>query len=292
MEELVEMRLQCNVHVSYVCFTICSNEILFLIEIIQQEILQFTNFDLSNICTPVSAKEFNELLERTNYEDKERRFLIKGFTTGFSLKYRGSFNRTDLSDNIPFTPGVGNRIEMWNKIMKEVKNKRYAGPFEEIPFNNYAQSPIGLVPEDGGAQTRLIFHLSYEFPNGNKSINQLTSREYCSVRYNDIDHAMKNCIYFINKFKDVSHYSVAKTLFLGKTDLKRAFRQVPLKGKMWPILIMKATCPSNGKTYFFVDKCFPFGASISCSHFQRLSNALRHIVETLEKSFNSITNYL
>ena len=43
---------------------------------------------------------------------------------------------------------------------------------------------------------------------------------------------------------------------------------------------------------YFIDKCLPFGASISCSHFQRLSNALRHIVQVLEQTFNSMTNYL
>ena len=45
--------------------------------------------------------------------------------------------------------------------MKEVKEGRYAGPFESIPFDSYIQSPIGLVPKDGGKDTRLIFHLSY-----------------------------------------------------------------------------------------------------------------------------------
>ena len=36
----------------------------------------------------------------------------------------------------------------------------------------------------------------------------------------------------------------------------------------------------------------PFGASISCAHFQRISNALKHIVEALERLFNTVTNYL
>ena len=33
--------------------------------------------------------------------------------------------------------------------MKEVKAKRFAGPFKNIPFENYIQSPIGLVPKSG-----------------------------------------------------------------------------------------------------------------------------------------------
>ena len=57
--------------------------------------------------------------------------------------------------------GVGDELTLWNKVMKEVKLKRYAGPFEQIPFKHFIQSPIGLVPKDGGKDTRLIFHLSY-----------------------------------------------------------------------------------------------------------------------------------
>ena len=41
---------------------------------------------------------------------------------------------------------------------------------------------------------------------------------------------------------------------------------------------------------YFVDKCLPFGVSISCSHFQCISNGLRHIVEV--KNRTTITNYL
>ena len=43
---------------------------------------------------------------------------------------------------------VGNPTILWNKVMKEVGLGRYAGPFKQIPFNNYIQSPIGLVEKD------------------------------------------------------------------------------------------------------------------------------------------------
>ena len=44
--------------------------------------------------------------------------------------------------------------------------------------------------------------------------------------------------------------------------------------------------------FFFVDKCLPFGASISCSHFQRFSNALTHIFEFITGQRKLVTNYL
>ena len=44
--------------------------------------------------------------------------------------------------------------------------------------------------------------------------------------------------------------------------------------------------------WFVVDKCTPFGASISCANFQALSEALRHITEVLMGIPHSVTNYL
>ena len=41
-----------------------------------------------------------------------------------------------------------------------------------------------------------------------------------------------------------------------------------------------------------MDKCLPFGASISCSHFQHFSNALCHLIEWKTSSQGLITNYL
>ena len=259
----------------------------------------FSNLDIDNIVTPINVQALEDLLVRTHYDRKETAFLIKGFSKGFSLGYKGPKNRQDYSKNIPFTPGVGNKSDMWNKIMKEVKLKRFAGPFSRVSFEEFIQSPIGLVPKAGG-QTRLIFHLSYKFPNGNESINHWTPKERCTVSYRDIDHAIKNCLSHaeqvdVKKDNDKSTKGgslVFNCLFFGKTDLRSAYRVAPMKVKHFCFLVLKAEDPTTGVFMFFIDKCMPFGASISCAHFQRISNALKHIVESLEGIYNSITNYL
>ena len=125
----------------------------------------FDNLDLDNIITPVNIEAFKELLELSNYDKKETEFLVDGFQNGFSIGYDGPEDVQIKSPNLKFRE-VGSETELWNKVMKEVKEKRYAGPFEEIPFEHFIQSPIGLVPKDGGKDTRLIFHLSY--PRGRK----------------------------------------------------------------------------------------------------------------------------
>ena len=58
----------------------------------------------------------------------------------------------------------------------------------------------------------------------------------------------------------------------------------------WALLVMSTQDPTTGKWKCFVDKCLPFGSSISCSHFQRVSNGIKHIVQT--KTGSTITNYL
>ena len=100
-------------------------------------------------------------MDESNYNIGKKCTILEGFRNGFRLKYDGPTNRKDTSKNLPFS--VGDKFELWTKIMKEVAVNRYAGPFTSIPYENYVQSPIGLVPKDSGKQTRLIFHLSYEF---------------------------------------------------------------------------------------------------------------------------------
>ena len=98
--------------------------------------------------------------------------------------------------------------------MKEVKLGRYAGPFKDKPpFENFIQSPIGLVPKAGG-KTRLIFHLSYQFRNGNESVNYWIPKDLCSVKYKDLDHVIVNCLKLLRDLGDCTHtillYSLLK----------------------------------------------------------------------------------
>ena len=72
--------------------------------------------------------------------------------------------------------------------MVEVKTKRYAGPFEKVPYKYFIQSPIGLVPKDKGKKTRLIFHLSY--PKTGDSVNSGIPEDLCSVEYPDFMDAV------------------------------------------------------------------------------------------------------
>ena len=109
---------------------------------------------------PVNVEKLHELLTQSEYNQTEIDFLINGFTEGFSIGYDRKETVQMTSPNLKLR--IGNETILWNKIMKEVKEKRYAGPFSEIPYEgDYIQSPIGLVPKDNGKKCRLIFHLLY-----------------------------------------------------------------------------------------------------------------------------------
>ena len=211
----------------------------------------------------------------TNFDPHQTQFLVSGFRDGFDLGYRGPKIVKQHSPNLKFV--VGNKTELWNKVMKEVQLKRFVGPFKQIPFENFIQSPIGLVPKDGGKKTRLIFHLSY--PRGsNSSVNANTPDELSKVSYQNFSHAIQLCL------------EAGKGCFAGKSDLTSAFRHLCIHKKFWQYLVMKAVHPTTGEVFFFVDKCMPFGSSISCANFQMFSDALSHIIKT--KTGTNNINYL
>ena len=217
----------------------------------------------------VNVGNLDKLLKLSEYDNNKSEFLVKGFTHGFRLDYQGPTDRHDESKNLPFH--VGNKDILWHKVMKEVEAKRYAGPFKRIPYHYFVQSPIGLVPK-GEDQTRLIFHLSYDF-KVNKSVNHYTPKESCTVKYKDLDHAIKEALRILEQ-----HISEGKPiLWFVKSDLKSAFCIIPLfPGEFW-LLIMTVEHPTTGEVFYFVDKCLPFGYSISCALFQTFSDGLAHM---------------
>ena len=217
------------------------------------------------------------MLLESGYNKDKTQFIYDGFANGFDIHYDGPLNNiTRESPNLKIR--VGSKEELWRKVMNEVKLKRFAGPFtkEQLPFENYIQSPIGLVPKDKGTKTRLIFHLSY--PRDGDSINSGIDPGLCSVQYPDFTDAVRLC------------YAAGVNCSVAKSDMSSAFRQAPLKRDCWRLLVMKLENPETKEILYFIDKCLPFGSSISCAIFQKISDAISHIVH--HKSGKININYL
>ena len=127
-------------------------------------------------------------------------------------------------------------------------------------------------------------------------MNSCTPHELCLVKYCDLDGAVAACL---KVYEFTQTHGLSELVFLGKTDLSSAFSILPLKKGCYCWLVMKAVDPKHNKVKFFIEKCLPFGVSISCSHYQRFSNTLKHILkwrinhDSGRTSFGKeITNYL
>ena len=87
---------------------------------------------------PIHVTKLEQLLSELKYDVNKSKLLIEGFKNGFDLGYRGPKHRQDEANNLPFR--VGTPTELWNKVMKEVKEHRFAGPFER-PQHNFMYNP-------------------------------------------------------------------------------------------------------------------------------------------------------
>ena len=147
----------------------------------------------------------------------------------------------------------------FSKIKKETEALRLAGPFESPPFTEFCVSPLGVVPKKVPGEFRMIHHLS--FPSGS-SVNDGILSANTSVQYATIADAIsliKQC---------------GKGCFLAKTDIKDAFRIIPIQPSDYPLLGMKW----NGLYYY--DRCMPMGCSSACKTFETFSSALEWLDKT------------
>ena len=193
--------------------------------------------------------------------------------------YQGQLDVKLTAKNLPLK-GIGDPTTLWNKVMKEVKAKHFAGPFTQIPFHDhYIESLIGLVPKDNGKETHLIFHLSYPKDN---SVNDGTPDELCTVKYPEFEEAIQLCI------------AEGKNCKISKSDKKSAFRNLCIRKEDFWLLVISCRNPDDLKMYHFFDKCLPFGHLISCNLFQHFSNSIAHVMKfcTHKDVVNFLDDYL
>lgn len=96
---------------------------------------------MDSIVTLVNIDVYAKLLKLSGYNSQKSLELINGFKNGFNLGYRGPEERRDESNNLKLR--VGNQTELCNKVIKEVKAKRFCGPFWCPLFDHFVQSPLG-----------------------------------------------------------------------------------------------------------------------------------------------------
>ena len=211
--------------------------------------------------TPVKITEFAKYLEGIDKGTYD--YIVEGFTEGFRLGFKGERTTNDPPN---LKSALGNPKITQAKIDKEVEAGRYAGPFSKRPIDGLTVSPIGLQPKKEQGEYRLITHLSY--PKGN-SINDGIAREHATVQYANITRAIK-----IVK-------QLGRGCYMAKTDIKSAFRIVPLNPDQYKLMGIKF----NGKWY--VDLCLAMGASSSCKIFEEISSAMEWVAKEKLNIYNT-----
>ena len=192
--------------------------------------------------------------------------VVNGFRNSFSLKYNGPHNgriHCNLKSAFQFPKQLQQCLD------KEVNLGRMLGPFQQQLLDNLICSPVGMVLKKDSDKMRMITHLSY--PHGD-SINSHMDPKDMSTSYQSFDQALAI----------VAKYS--KAAYMSKGDVESAFRIVPIAPQDWHLLgIQFNRC-------FYIDICFPFRASISCTIFKNIGNLLQWIAQHRAK--HPISRYL
>ena len=211
------------------------------------------NLKNCNLPTPVIVERLEFFLSGYTYSIAV--FLSSGFREGFPLHYEGDPASSDANNLISATD---NPDVVDAKISKELKAGRLAGPFRTRPFYPFRISPLGVVPKKTPGEFRLIHHLSY--PRGS-SVNDGISPDHTSVSYATISDAIRHI------------KAAGRGCFLAKTDVKNAFRIIPIRPLDYNLLGMR------WRNLYYYDRCMPMGCSSSCKTFETLSTAMEWIAQ-------------
>ena len=202
----------------------------------------------SNPVTPVRVDQLEFLLD--GYDIILKQFLVDGFRYGFRVNFVGE----RASSESPNLKSALERPDITRaKLHQECDAGRIVGPFSTPPFLNFPCSPLGLVPKKDPSEFRMIHHLSD--PKGS-SVNDFIPDYYSTVKYASVGYAIKLL------------KQLGPGCFMAKTDVKSAFRIIPIHPADFSLLGMK------WDNMYYFDRCLAMGLSSSCAIFESFSTAL------------------
>ena len=203
--------------------------------------------------TPIKSTRLNYYLN--GYDEDLRKQLVVGFSDGFRISsFNDCHNDNDKnSKSASLKPKI-----IKEKIDKEVSLGRFSGPYIVPPFDKYIISPLGIREKKTPGEYRVIHNLSY--PYDETSVNSNIPRECATVQYATISDAIKHINFH------------GRGCFLAKTDIKSAFRLLPVHPDDRHLLGLK------WDGYYYFDTCLPMGCSSSCKLFEMFSTSLEWII--------------
>ena len=192
--------------------------------------------------SPINVDKLDKLLQ--GYDRQKSQYLVNGFRHGFSIS--SSLTSTSAKAKNHFSvqqfPTITEKL-----INEEVEAQRYAGPFKEIPLQDFHVSHLKLTPKKQPGEFRLIHNLSY--PYDAKSFNHGIPADFSTVAYASIQDAI-----------DIIQH-LGPGCYMAKSDIKSAFRLIPVSPNDYHLLGI-----SFNQSYYF-DKCLAQGCSSRCQIF-------------------------
>ena len=152
-------------------------------------------------------------------------------------------------------------------LADEIRLRRVRGPFAVCPFQKCIIHQIFLVTKPTGSiGYRLIHDLSHPFE---LALNEFIPPEARVTVYPTIDTAVEHIL------------RLPSPAYLGKVDLRDAFRNIPLSPSQYPLTVFRF----EGRYYY--DTRLPFGSGSSCKIFQEFSSALADQIQLLCPAINT-----
>ena len=143
-------------------------------------------------------------------------------------------------------------------LQKAVALGRVAGPYPYPPLPKFQCHPVRVIPKKHSPEWRTIYHLS--FPQGTSSNDHIPKDPY-SLSYVRVDDAIRIL------------QSLGRGAFMAKTDLRSAFRLIPIHPDDWNLLGI------YWQSQFYVDMYLPFGLRSAPFLFNQLSDGLEWILK-------------
>ena len=202
-----------------------------------------TTTDLQPLPTSISSpiRVGNLVWALQGHPDRELvSYLLRGFHHGFDLGVKGVIPVFDTRPK-NLKSASEHKDLLGEAIRTEVARGHTAGPFSAPPFSHTHCSPIGAVPKPDGS-VRIIFDLSS--PRGS-SVNERISQDEYSCNYCNFDEAVGLV------------FRCGRGAFMGKLDVRHAFRLCPVRRELWPLLCFQ------WEGGFYVDMVLPFGGRSS-----------------------------
>ena len=143
-------------------------------------------------------------------------------------------------------------------LQKEIALGRVAGPYPSTPLPKFQCHPVGVIPKKHSTEWRTIYHLSF---SQGTSINDHIPKDPYSLSYVRVDDAIRIL------------QSLGRGAFMAKTDLKSAFRLIPIHPDDWNLLGI------YWQSQYYVDMYLPFGLRSAPFLFNQLSDGLEWILK-------------